>query len=332
VIAEVAQAHDGSLGTAHAFVDAAARAGVDAVKFQTHIAAAESTPDEPWRVHFSTQDETRYDYWRRMEFTELQWHELAAHAADVGLLFVSSPFSIAAVELLERVGMAVWKIASGEVTNLRLIDRAARTGQPVLLSSGMSTWAELDAAVAAVRRHHDEVFVLQCASRYPSGPEHVGLNVLGELASRYGCPVGLSDHSATIFPSLAAVTLGASVIEVHLTLSRDMFGPDVSSSLTVDELALLVHGVRFIETALEHPIDKDTVALELQPVRDLFTRSVVAARDLPTGTDLTVDDLAVKKPGTGIPEAQLPELVGRRTRVALSVDALVAEADLEPRA
>jgi N,N'-diacetyllegionaminate synthase len=330
IIAEVAQAHDGSLGLAHAFIDAAARSGVDAIKFQTHIAAAESTPDEPWRVQFSTQDATRYDYWRRMEFTEEQWHELAEHATKAGLLFISSPFSAAAVELLERVGMPIWKIASGEVTNLRLIDQVASTGRPVLLSSGMSRWGELDDAVAAVRRHHDDVVVLQCATRYPCPPEQVGLNVLGELAERYGCAVGLSDHSATIFPSLAAVTLGASVIEVHLTLSRDMFGPDVSSSLTTDELAELVRGVRFVEAMLEHPVDKDDVAGELQPVRDLFTRSVVLTRDVAAGRSLTADDLIAKKPGTGIPEAKLADLVGRRTRVALAADSLLAESDLEP--
>jgi N-acetylneuraminate synthase len=265
-----------------------------------------------------------------MEFSEGQWRELAEHAREAGLLFMSSPFSVAAVELLERIGMTVWKVASGEVTNLTLIDRIAATGQPVLLSSGMSTWAELDDAVDAVRRRHDDLVVLQCTTRYPGGPEDVGLNVLTELAERYGCPVGLSDHSATIFPSLAAVTLGASVIEIHVTLSRDMFGPDVSSSLTVDQLTELVAGIRFIETALDNPIDKDQSASALQPVRDLFTRSVVASRDLPPGTALTADDLAVKKPGTGIPESRLTELVGRRTRVAVPVDALLADADLEP--
>jgi N-acetylneuraminate synthase len=265
-----------------------------------------------------------------MEFSERQWRELADHASEAGLLFLSSPFSMEAVELLERVGISVWKVASGEVTNLALIERIAATRQPVLLSSGMSTWAELDDAVDTVRRHHDDVVVLQCTTRYPCGPEHIGLNVLAQLTERYGCPVGLSDHSATIFPSLAAVSLGASVLEVHLTLSRDMFGPDVSSSLTVDELAQLVQGVRFIETALAHPIDKDAAAAALQPVRDLFTRSVVASRDLPPGTALTVDDLAVKKPGTGIPESRLTELVGRRTRVAVPLDALLTDTDLEP--
>src|SRR6185369_1935193 len=140
-----------SLGTAHAFVDAIADAGADAVKFQTHIAAAESTPSEPFRVKFSRQDATRYDYWRRMEFSEDGWRGLAQHCADRGVLFISSPFSLEAVDLLERVGQPIWKVASGEVSNTRLLDRVLATGKPVLLSTGLSPLAETDAAVARAK-------------------------------------------------------------------------------------------------------------------------------------------------------------------------------------
>ena len=146
----VALTHDGSLGQAHAFVDAIADAGADAVKFQTHIAAAESTPAEPFRVHFSRQDATRYDYWKRMEFTEEQWRGLAEHARERGILFLSSAFSIEAVDLLERIGMPLWKVGSGETSNTLLLDRMAATGAPVLLSSGMSPIGEIDAAVARI--------------------------------------------------------------------------------------------------------------------------------------------------------------------------------------
>ena len=142
IIAEVAQAHDGSLGTAHAYVDAVAKAGADVVKFQTHIAAAESTPHEPWRVRFSPRDETRYEYWKRMEFTEKEWLGLRKHALKVGVDFLSSPFSVEALELLERVEVMGWKVASGEVRNLALLNRMAATGLPVFLSTGMSALAE----------------------------------------------------------------------------------------------------------------------------------------------------------------------------------------------
>ena len=248
VIAEVAQAHDGSLGMAHAFVDAAADAGATAIKFQTHIAAAESTAAEPWRTRFSDQDELRIDYWRRMEFSEQGWAGLRQHAGERGLAFLSSPFSMEAVELLERVGVAAWKVASGEVNNAPMLARMAAGGKPVILSTGMSTLAETDEAVARVREHDAPLAVLQCATSYPCPPELVGLNVIGELRERYGCAVGLSDHSASIYAGLAAATLGVEVIEVHLALSRRMFGPDVSSSLTTEELTQLVDGVRAIET------------------------------------------------------------------------------------
>jgi len=330
IIAEVAQAHDGSLGTALAYVDAVARAGADAVKFQTHIANAESTPHEPWRVKFSAQDETRYDYWRRMEFTESQWQQLRARAEQAGIEFLSSPFSMAAVELLERVGVAAWKIASGEVRSVALLDRIARSGLPVYLSTGMSPWAEIDDAVAALQeRGVSDIWIFQCTSMYPTPPEQVGLNVLIEFRGRYPhCRVGLSDHSGTIFPGLAAAALGADAVEVHVCFSRQSFGPDVPASLTVDELAQLVRGVRFLENARATPVDKDALAEELAPLRALFMKSAVLTVDLPAGTVLLPEHLAAKKPGSGMPAERIPELVGRRLLNALPRDHLLSQDDL----
>jgi len=328
VVGEVAQAHDGSLGTAHAFVDAIADAGADAVKFQTHIAAAESRVDEPWRVHFSYQDATRFEYWRRMELSADAWAGLARHAQERGLAFLSSPFSLEAVDLLRSVGVAAWKVASGEVEHHPLLDAVARTGQPVLLSSGMSGWTELDRAVAQLRREGaGTLAVLQCTSAYPVEPERVGLNVLAEIRSRYGCTSGLSDHSGTIYPSLAAAALGARVLEVHVTLSREMFGPDIPASVTSRELRMLVDGVRTIDTALSSPVDKDAAALELAPMRSLFGRSLVARNELPAGHVLTAGDLIAKKPGGGISPTRLQELVGRPLRRALRADEPVREED-----
>lgn len=329
IVAEVAQSHDGSLGMAHAYIDAAAHAGADAVKFQTHIAEAESTPGEPWRVPFSSQDATRYDYWRRMEFTEPQWLELREHADKVGLDFLSSPFSIEAVELLDRISVAAWKIASGEVSNIPMLQRVAETRQPVILSSGMSGFGELDRAVALFREKGAELTVLQATSVYPCPPEQLGLNMISELRDRYGTRVGLSDHSGTIFSGLAAATLGADMLEVHVTFSRAMFGPDVASSITIEELRQLAEGVQFIAAALANPVDKDDVAEELAPMRQLFTKSVVAARDLPVGTTVQHDDLALKKPGTGIPASKLDAVIGRVVTRGIARDEQVLFADLE---
>lgn len=329
VIAEVAQAHDGSLGMAHVFIDVAARAGAGAIKFQTHIAHAESTPSEAWRVKFSRQDATRYDYWKRMEFTEEQWHELKRHANECGLLFLSSPFSIEAVELLARVGVAGWKIASGEVTNTPMFERIVATHLPVLLSTGMSSLGEIDAAVEFIKAKDLPLTVLQCTSLYPTPPEKLGLNMIPFFRERYDCAVGLSDHSGTIYAGLAAAAIGIEALEVHLTLSREMFGPDVAVSLTTAELRQLVDGVRFIETARAYPVDKDALAGELQPMRELFTKSVVAAIDLPAGTVLKTDHLSLKKPGTGIPARRLAEVVGRRLKQDVRADEVLLESHLE---
>lgn len=329
VIAEVAQAHDGSLGAAHAYIDAAARAGADAVKFQTHIAAAESTPAETFRVKFSKQDATRYDYWKRMEFTPDQWAGLVEHCRQAKVEFLSTPFSLEAVELLDRLGMAAWKVGSGEVTNLPMIERMARTGRPVLLSSGMSSWQHLDDAMTCIRQAGAQAAIFQCTTSYPSPPERTGLNVLAELRARYHCPVGLSDHSGAIYAGLAAVALGADLLEVHIVFSRECFGPDVSASLTLTELKQLTDGAKFIRTALENPVSKDAEAERTSELRTLFGKSVVAARDLSPGRRLSAEDLALKKPGTGIPAARLNAVVGRVLKRGVAADALLAEDDLE---
>jgi N,N'-diacetyllegionaminate synthase len=329
VIGEVALSHDGSLGLAHAFVDAIADAGADAVKFQTHIAAAESTPAEPFRVKFSRQDASRYDYWKRMEFSEDGWRGLAEHCAQRGVLFVSSPFSLEAVALLERVGQPFWKIASGEVSNTALLDRVLDTGAPVVLSSGMSPLAETDAAVARVKARGRQVGVMQCTTAYPCPPDRVGLNLVPVYRERYGGWVGLSDHSATIYPGLAGAALGLDLLEVHVALSREMFGPDVVASVTTSELRQLVEGVRFIETMRAHPVDKDAAAKDTEPLRRLFTRSIVARRALPAGAVLAAADLAIKKPGTGLPPERLGDLVGRTLARSVAADQLLAVEDVE---
>jgi N,N'-diacetyllegionaminate synthase len=329
LIAEVAQAHDGSLGMAHAFIDAAAVAKVDAVKFQTHIAAEESTLSEPWRVKFSKQDETRFDYWKRMEFSAEQWAGLKAHAEEKGLMFLSSAFSHAAVDLLRRLAMPAWKVASGELTNLPLIQHMASDGKPVMLSTGMSPHREIDAAVAVVRKSKSKLAIFQCTTQYPSPPESIGLNILDELRARHDCAVGLSDHSGTIFPTLAAVAAHkAQLIEVHLTLSRDMFGPDVVASVTPQELKQLVEGVRFIESMAAHPIMKDEIDPRTQPMRHIFFKSIVPLYDLKANTVLTRDMLGLKKPGTGIPAAELENIIGRKLQRNVTKDIPLQQDDL----
>lgn len=329
LIGEVAQTHDGSLGAAHAFIDAIADAGADAVKFQTHIADEESTPDEPWRVKFSPQDRTRFDYWKRMEFTQEQWRGLKEHADERNTLFLSSPFSPMAVDILSEIGMRVWKIASGEVGNLPLLEKIAAKAEPIILSSGMSTWEELDLAVETVRETGGPLAVLQCTSAYPCPPERVGLNLLGVLRERYGAAVGLSDHTGSIYAGLAAATLGADVVEVHVTLSREMFGPDVPASLTTQELRQLAEGIRSIEKMVNSPVNKDLASEDLSGLRSIFTKSIVASAALPAGTTIAAKDLKLKKPGTGLPAKDIPKLIGQRLKHPVKADEILQPSHFE---
>ncbi|MYH30075.1 MAG: N-acetylneuraminate synthase [Acidobacteria bacterium] len=329
LIAEVAQAHDGSLGTAHSFIDCAADAGADAVKFQTHIAAAESTADEPFRVPFSMQDADRTGYWARTGFDAGQWRGLAERARERGLHFLSSPFSVEAVRLLAEIGVPAWKVGSGEVRSHDLLQAMLDAGGPILLSTGMSGWDDIDETVRFLREREAEIVVMQCTSRYPTPLSAVGLNVLDEMARRYDCPVGLSDHSGTPYPALSAIARGVSVVEVHVTLHRGAFGPDVPASVTFEELALLSRARDAFAELVSNPVDKDAMAASLSELRTTFGKSVAPARALPAGTVLERGMLAAKKPGSGIPVARLESLLGRRLARDVRPDRLLRLEDLE---
>lgn len=327
IIAEVGSVHDGSFGNAQKLIEAAAACGVDAVKFQTHIAEAETLRDAPMPPYF--KGEPRYEYFQRTGFSLDQWRTLKAHCETHGISFLSSPFSVEAVDLLEQVGVAQYKIGSGEVTNLPMLDVIGQTGKPVILSSGMSTWAELDAAVNTLLRHHRAVTVVQCTSEYPCPYEEVGLNVMLTMSNRYGLPVGLSDHTLTPYASLAAVTLGAAVIEKHLTFSRLMYGSDARHSLEPDEFKALVDGIRAIKIMFNSPVDKNKQGESLSIMKQTFEKSVVTIQAIPAGTVITRSMLGIKKPGTGIPAHRLNEMIGQRARHDIPEDCLLQEEDLD---
>jgi N-acetylneuraminate synthase len=325
IIAEVGSVHDGSLGLALHLIDAAAESGADAVKFQTHIAEAETLREAPMPPYF--QGEPRYEYFERTSFTQDQWRQLKARCDERGVIFMSSPFSEEAVDLLEPLGMTHYKIPSGEVTNLPLLDKIACLGKPVLLSSGMSTWDELDRAVKVVRAHHNLLTMLQCTTEYPCPPERVGLNVMLEMRDRYGVSVGLSDHTLTIYAPIAAVALGAQVIEKHFTLSRRMYGSDARHSLEPEEFAGMARGIRAVEAMLANPVDK-SVAGRFVEMKEIFQKSVVAIVDIPAGAVIGREMLGIKKPGAGLPAARIDELPGKRTTRAVGRNQLLQDDDI----
>ena len=311
IIAEIGMNHDGSLGQAKAFVKAAVECGVDAVKFQTHIAEAETLPEAPTPGYFD--EEPRYEYFKRTALSLEQHKKLRGYAEDQGVEFISSPFSLEAVDLLEQANVSTYKIASGEVTNTPLLLRLAKTQKRILLSSGMSSWTELDEAIDTLRNNGAENIVpLQCTSEYPCPPEHAGLSVMLEMKERYNLPVGLSDHTIGMGIAIAAVALGAQVVEKHFTLSKKMYGPDANNSATPEEFKALVDGIRVVEKALSNHVDKDRIADSLSQMKLVFEKSIVAACDIPAGTILEESHLAYKKPGDGISAKEFRNILGRR--------------------
>jgi N-acetylneuraminate synthase len=324
IIAEAGSVHDGSFGNACALIDMAAAAGANVVKFQTHIAAAETLRAAPMPSYF--KGEPRYEYFERTGFSFDQWKKLKERCQERAVVFLSSPFSEQAVDLLEHVGADLYKVPSGEVTNTFLMERLAATGKPVVLSSGMSDWAELDCAVDILRAS-PRLIVLQCSSAYPCPPEEVGLNIIGEMARRYNVEVGLSDHTPDFAASFAAAALGATVIEKHVTFSKLMYGSDARHSMEPDDFAAFCRGLKNIWMMLDNPVDKNDLS-SYQEMKTVFEKSLVAGSDLPAGHRLTRGDLAAKKLGNGIPVVEYAKVVGRKLERAVSADHVLDWSDL----
>ena len=323
IIAEIAQAHDGSLGYAYSFVDLAKEIGADAIKFQTHISKAESTWDEEFRVNIFPQDKTRYEYWQRMEFTPDQWARLFEHAKNVGIEPLSSAFSIKAVQMLDELGINAWKVASGEISNLPLLEAMCETKKPVLLSSGLSSYEEINRALDVLEKQKVQYALFQCTSKYPTPIEEVGINILSDFMDRYGCPIGLSDHSANPYVPITAMAKGASMIEAHLCLHPHQFGPDTGSSLTPEQFKMVCEARDVIYTLNSNFTSKNEAGESLKHTKALFNKSLSLKEDQKAGTLITEDMLTLKKPGTGIPLEQQKKVIGRTLKSDKSCERLL---------
>lgn len=329
LIAEIAQAHEGSLGILHSYIDAVAKTGVQAIKFQMHIAEAESSVHEPFRVKFSREDDTRFDYWKRMQFSLNQWKGIKTHCDEVGLDFICSPFSNLAVDWLEEIGVKIYKIGSGEVNNLLLLEKICATGKPIIISSGMSSFEELDKTVNFLKSKNAQFSILQCTTAYPTKPEQFGLNVIKELKDRYDVPIGFSDHSAKVATGIAAVALGAEILEFHVVFHRDIFGPDAIASLTIEETKLLVESVHEIQLSMDNPIDKNNNN-QFKELKSIFEKSLAVNKDLPINHVITFDDLESKKPkGYGISATDFRKVIGKKLNKQKSQWDFLNEEDLE---
>ena len=324
IIAEAGVNHNGSLDLALKLVDAAAAAGADAVKFQTFKAdrlVTKNAPKAGYQIYANGDAGTQHEMLKRLELTEEDHRALIGHCERRGVLFLSTPFDEASCDFLESLGLPAFKLPSGELTNLPFLAHVAGKGKPVILSTGMATLQEVDAAVETLARSgNNRLVLLQCVSEYPADPAEANLRAMASMRSLFGFPVGFSDHTPGIAAAISAAVLGACVVEKHFTLDRKMPGPDHRASLEPEELTEMVRGIRIAETALGDG-QKRPGAGEAAIAR-VARKSLVAACDISAGTILGPEHLAAKRPGTGIPPGMRGSLLGRKAKVAIPAGTL----------
>jgi N-acetylneuraminate synthase len=326
IIAEAGVNHNGSLDLAHRLIDAAVEAGADAVKFQTFKAEKIIAPHAPkadYQMQATGVDESQLEMVKRLELSYAAFRELYADCQSRGILFLSTPFDEESADFLDELGIAAFKVPSGEITNLPFLAHIARKGKPMIVSTGMAYLSEVEVAVRAIHDagNHD-IALLHCVSNYPADPADANLRAMQTLSMAFGVPIGFSDHTSGSEVPLAAVALGACIIEKHFTLDRTLPGPDHRASLEPDQLKALVHGIRKVEAALGHG-RKEPAASEANTA-SVARRSLVAAHDIPAGVRLTEDDIAIKRPGTGLPPLLRTHLVGRTTRAMIPAGTLLS--------
>jgi N-acetylneuraminate synthase len=325
IVAEAGVNHNGSVAMARQLVDAAVEAGADAIKFQTFKAESMVVPQAPkadYQLQTTAAGESQLDMLKRLELPFEAFRELFAHCREKDILFLSTPFDEESADFLDDLGVVAFKIPSGEITNLPFLSHVACKRKPMLVSTGMAWLGEVESAVRAVKATgNHQVVLLHCVSNYPAEPREINLRAMQTMATAFDLPVGYSDHTLGTAVALAAVALGACVIEKHFTLDRNLPGPDHRASIEPDELKALTQGIRAVEAALGHG-RKEPAASEASTAA-VARKSLVAARDLAPGTVLTKDCIAIKRPGTGLPPIMREYVIGRTIRTAVPAGALL---------
>jgi N-acetylneuraminate synthase/N,N'-diacetyllegionaminate synthase len=330
IIAEAGVNHNGDLDLAKRLVDVASDAGADAVKFQTFKAArliSAAAPKADYQKANTGAEEPQLEMVRRLEMPEPMTRAVAQYAAERQILFLSTGFDEDSIDLLDSLGVPAFKVGSGDVTALPLLEFIGQKRKPVILSTGMSYLAEVQSAVETLcAAGCPAIALLQCVSSYPADPEAANLKAMQSLADTFQVPVGFSDHSLGNELAIAATALGANIIEKHITLDHNLPGPDHRVSLTPDAFRNMVRAVRLVEAALGDGKKRPTPGE--QNVRDVARRSIVAACQIPQGAVITREMLAFKRPGTGISPADWKTVVGSRARREIPFDALIVREDL----
>lgn len=316
VIAEAGVNHNGDADLAKKLIDAAAEAGADAVKFQTfhtdRIVICDAEKAE-YQKQTTTSSESQYDMLKKLELPDSVFIELAKYADRKGIIFLSTPFDEESVDLLDHIGILAFKIPSGEITNFPLLKKIGAKKKPIILSTGMASMGEIEEALRYLRKHGArDIILLHCTTSYPAPVRSVNLRVLNTLRQAFQVPVGYSDHTTGITVSIAAVALGAQVIEKHFTLDRSLPGPDHKASLEPEELTAMVEAIRVVENALGNGIKSPSP--EEDAIKKVARKSIVAQRDIGAGELLGEGALTVKRPGTGIEPKYTESLKQRKAK------------------
>lgn len=325
IIAEAGVNHNGSLKIAFELVDVAARAGANAVKFQTFKAEKVISPyaaKAEYQMVTTDSNESQLDMARGLELSFDAFREVFAYCTEKAIQFISTPFDKDSADFLDECGVSVFKIASGEITNLPFLEYVGKKGKPMIVSTGMSYLGEVETAVRTIEGTGNNQFVLlHCVSNYPADPSDVNLRAMNTLAAAFNVPVGYSDHTMGIEVPIAAAALGACVIEKHFTLDRCLPGPDHRASLDARELSGLVQSIRIVEMSMgsgrKRPVPSESDVLAVA------RRSLVAAKDIMPGTRLREGLVAIKRPGTGLPSIMLEHILGKRAKVKIAAGTII---------
>ena len=332
VIAEAGVNHNGSLDLAFQLVDAAAKAGADAVKFQTFSADRLVTRDAPkaeYQKQHTSADESQYEMLKKLELSGSDHRALLAFCQSRGILFLSTPFDEESADFLDKLGVAAFKVSSGDLTCHPLLAHLATKGRPVILSTGMSDMQEVEDAVTCIKRTHPvPLALLHCVSCYPAPADECNLRVMRTMEERFALPVGFSDHTEGDAIAFAAVALGASIVEKHITLDRNLPGPDHAASIEPADFTACVQGIRAIESALGDG-EKRARPSELN-ARAVARKSLVAVRFIAAGSAIRAEDVRWSRPGTGLAPSALARLVGRRAACDIDSGAVLHESMFIP--
>lgn len=309
IVSEIGQSHNGSFELAKKLIDYSVAAGADAVKFQTHYASEESSNQDKFRQN-NIKLKSRYAYWKKMEFTINEWKKISNYCKKKKIIFLSSPFSVKALNILLNLNIPAIKIASGEVNNQFLINEIIRSKKPIILSCGMSSAREIDELVKFFKRKKIKICLLHCSSSYPNPLENIGLKMIDYYKKKYKISVGLSDHSGNYLTGLSAISLGASLLEVHVVKSKKNLGFDTSSSITFKELKILTDFRNFYEK-YQNLKSKKKIDKKIKKMRNLFFRSLAIKYNMNKGNQISKNDLTLKKPGTGINYNDIKKVIGK---------------------